>query len=103
MMARAQIGGSIRWEDSGRCTGCCACEIACSFHKGGVFQPTRASIHVQPYDADGCIFLELSASCDHCSGMTTPYCVRYCPPDALTERLLAGFWDRLGEPTGGEI
>lgn len=102
-MVGAPIENSIRWEDNGRCTGCCACEVACSFHKIGLFQPDLASIHVQRDDASGRIFLGLSASCDHCLGMTTPFCVNYCAPRALTERLLAESWDRLREPTAGGV
>jgi Fe-S-cluster-containing dehydrogenase component len=62
----------IRWEDAGVCTGCRACEIACSFHQVGFFQPRHSSIHAEPEDVAGRIFLEIDRTCDPCTGENVP-------------------------------
>ncbi len=39
--------------DTERCTGCEACELACSYHHKQIFSPSIASIHIQRKEAEG--------------------------------------------------
>lgn len=79
---------SRRWEDPGRCTGCRACEVACSFYHTGAFQPSAASIRVERSEADGSIWLVLLSTCDGCQGEDLPWCVRYCSRGVLEPTML---------------
>ena len=81
-----------RWNDSGRCTGCRSCELACSYHSTGTFQPSAASILVERDDLEGEIALTLLSSCDRCVGERDPWCIAYCPRDVL-DRFTLGFTD----------
>ena len=36
-----------------KCTGCRACELACSFHKEGVFAPSKSRIKIVRIDEEG--------------------------------------------------
>jgi carbon-monoxide dehydrogenase iron sulfur subunit len=72
-----------RWIDSGECTGCRACEVACSYHHTGAFQPSIASIRVERSDTEGAISLALMDTCDQCIGEKEPWCIQYCPRGVL--------------------
>lgn len=59
------------------CTGCRACELACSFRKVGEFSPVRARVRVVRIDEDG---LDIPIGCEHC--LDAP-CMMVCPVRAL--------------------
>jgi Fe-S-cluster-containing hydrogenase component 2 len=60
------------------CTGCRACELACSFHCEGVFQPSKSRIRVVKIDEDG---IDVPVGCEHCENAV---CMLICPVKAIT-------------------
>ncbi len=63
------------------CTGCRACEFACSqFHEGGVTRPSVARIHVRRYKG----IADVPIICWHCEDAP---CVKACPtnPQAIVK------------------
>ncbi|RLF11493.1 MAG: 4Fe-4S dicluster domain-containing protein [Thermoprotei archaeon] len=56
-----------------RCTGCRACELACSFFCDGVFSPTRSRIRVVRIDEEG---IDVPIGCAHCDNAP---CMLVCP------------------------
>jgi Fe-S-cluster-containing hydrogenase component 2 len=69
------------------CTGCRACEIACSFHHKTVFSQSLSSIQIhelpQRKGFNLSFFLKPKGkhlSCDGCVGLKVPFCVKYCNP-----------------------
>lgn len=67
------------------CTGCRTCELACSYHHRGVFQPSISSIKIKGNDKlprlSVMLYLENSdghLACDGCIGLEEPLCVTYC-------------------------
>ncbi len=70
-----------------KCTGCCACEYACSFQHTGVFNPLNSRIEVN-------IFLEdLSFVPTLCLQCEKAYCAEVCPTSALTKNDQTGVVD----------
>lgn len=67
------------------CCGCRTCEIACSFHHGGVFSPELSSIRVENDFQNGAVRWSVDATCDFCEGENEPLCVTYCLYHALGE------------------
>lgn len=61
-----------------KCTGCRACELACSFHKDGVFSPSKSRIKVVRIDEEG---LDIPMGCEHCDNAP---CIAVCPTRALS-------------------
>ncbi len=59
------------------CTGCRACELACSFAKEGVFSPTKSRIRVVKIDHEG---VDVPVGCEHCDDAP---CIVVCPVKAL--------------------
>lgn len=81
--------------NSEKCTGCRACELACSYHHGKIFNPRLASLHVHRVEKEGKIsiifYKDLPGEekrkrfpCDGCVDKPEPQCVKYCVPGALT-------------------
>jgi len=76
--------------ESQRCTGCHACEIACTFHHYGYFSRRKSSIEVQ-YDAvTGKAEIQRyqhtegeHPGCDYCRGESEFWCVKYCAHGAI--------------------
>lgn len=63
--------------DSSLCTGCRACELACSFVSEGFFAPSLSRIRVIRMDEEG---LDVPISCFHCDDAP---CISVCPAHAL--------------------
>jgi Fe-S-cluster-containing hydrogenase component 2 len=59
------------------CTGCRACELACSFINEGVFSPAKARIRVVKFDRDG---IDVPVGCEHCEDAP---CMIACPVRAI--------------------
>lgn len=66
--------------DASRCTGCRACEAACSFVKEGVFAPSLSRIRVVRLDWDG---VDVPTGCEQC---TDAPCILACPVKALVRK-----------------
>jgi carbon-monoxide dehydrogenase iron sulfur subunit len=80
-----------------KCTGCRACELACSYHHTKVFNPRLASLHIQRNEREGTISIipwnnlpendkESRLPCDRCHGEAEPFCVKYCPTGAIAKK-----------------
>jgi Fe-S-cluster-containing dehydrogenase component len=75
------------------CGGCRTCEMACSFHHTGEFNPSISSIRIIEKEGDSYFFVELVEkaegaimACDGCKGFKVPLCMQYCcESDALGE------------------
>ena len=85
------------------CVGCESCELACSFHHVGKFQPAVASIKVQEQFKDLAFTLELfdkkkagHLTCDQCKTLPEPMCVKHCSPLMKSElsQTLRKFWGK---------
>jgi Fe-S-cluster-containing hydrogenase component 2 len=63
--------------DSGKCTGCRKCELACSFEKEGVFNPARSRIWIEEIGFPG---IPVPLICHQC---TNAPCAEACPVNAI--------------------
>jgi len=59
--------------DPEKCTGCRACELACSFFTEGVFAPVKSRIRVVRIDEEG---IDVPVGCTQCD---KPVCMMVCP------------------------
>lgn len=75
--------------DLDNCTGCRACELACSWHFHKLFDPEKSSIRVYRLDSLGEVQIVLTSTCDHCLGEDYPLCVKFCAPKALKHMIVA--------------
>ncbi|MDW7740067.1 MAG: 4Fe-4S binding protein [Bacillota bacterium] len=69
--------------DTEKCTGCRSCELACSMHHYGCFNPVRSSIQVAARGRSFQIKVfkdenEGRPPCDNCTGETERMCIKYC-------------------------
>lgn len=63
--------------NSEKCTGCRACELACSFSCEGVFSPSKSRIRVTKVDEEG---IDVPIGCHHCDRAP---CIEVCPVGAI--------------------
>ena len=59
------------------CTGCHQCELACSFHHDGAFNPARSRIKIFEFDAVGRF---VPYTCTQCA---EAWCMQACPTGAI--------------------
>jgi Fe-S-cluster-containing dehydrogenase component len=67
--------------DITKCTGCRMCELACSMHHEGVFNPSKARIKVHLIGLPEVPVPVLKKECNYCAG--DPTCVKYCVTGAV--------------------
>jgi len=71
--------------DLPNCAGCRTCELACSFHHTGEFNPEVSSIKITDKDDESGFIINLfeqsdgyAIPCDGCEDLELPLCVQYC-------------------------
>jgi len=80
-----------------KCTGCRACEFACSYHHRRLFNPRLASLHILRNEREGTISIvpwnnltqkekEQRLPCDGCHGEPEPLCVKFCFTGAIAKK-----------------
>jgi Fe-S-cluster-containing hydrogenase component 2 len=67
-----------------KCTACRLCELVCSFHKTGTFNPFRSRIAVVFRAKEFAYFPQVCTQCDEAP------CVRACPSEALLQDPITG-------------
>lgn len=84
-MANQKVVDKLTFETE-RCGGCQSCQMACSFHHQGLFQPSISSLEItnSPKEPGFAVtFYRKSAdghiACDRCKGLEVPLCVQVCP------------------------
>jgi len=66
------------------CIGCRSCELFCSFHHYGEYNPARALIHIVKNESQG---IDVPVICHHCD---KPPCIEACPVGALERDKTSG-------------
>lgn len=81
--------------DMPNCGGCRTCEIACSFHHRGEFNPAISSIRIlDKTNGPGFLVMlvehgdEVRIACDLCKGLEIPLCMEYCEEKEELEKML---------------
>jgi len=76
-----------------KCCGCRSCEMVCSFHHLGVFQPSASSIEINEQDGGKMCSVTIHKTrlgthlaCDKCAGLEVPLCVKICS-DTMSNEL----------------
>jgi carbon-monoxide dehydrogenase iron sulfur subunit len=67
-----------------KCYGCRTCQLICSFHHKGHFEPESSSIKVNRDYKTSVIRWSIDSTCDGCKGESEPLCVKYCCYNALS-------------------
>jgi Fe-S-cluster-containing hydrogenase component 2 len=70
-----------------KCTGCLQCEMACSFEKEGLFNPSKSRIKVFTFHEEG-RFAPYT-----CSQCTEAWCLHACPVEAIVLNVDTGSKD----------
>lgn len=70
-----------------RCTECRSCELACSFHHAGCFDPAKSSIQVNIDNNTGDISINFDSTCDGCPNEEEPLCSLFCPRDVFAHKV----------------
>ncbi len=69
--------------DLSTCTACRTCQLMCSLHLTGRFQPEKASITITRDNIAGILCWSVDSSCDMCIGEKLPLCISHCSYGAL--------------------
>jgi len=84
--------------DFSKCGGCRTCEMACSYHHKGVFQPAASSLRILDKEHGSGFLLELEeegdlirTACDGCEGLPVPRCVEVCEEKEELENMIRQF------------
>ena len=72
--------------DTGLCTACRACELACHYHHTGAFAAVRHSVHVEYNPDTSGLVIRFDETCDLCFDEKVPLCASYCGPGAIQFR-----------------
>jgi len=85
------------------CGGCRTCEMACSYHHTGEFNPARSSfIIVEKEDEAGYVLQLLeqatggAIACDGCQGLDEPLCLQYCREHEELLPIMTQFFEKAG-------
>ena len=86
------------------CGGCRSCELACSFHHTGKFEPSVSSlIVIDKKDLRG-FKIEFTDSnkdgrfeCDGCKDLDEPACIEWCKQKEDLKKYLANFLKRKND------
>jgi Fe-S-cluster-containing dehydrogenase component len=65
------------------CTGCRACETACSFKMNRSFSSHGTAIEILRDNLTGDIDFRIKPTCDVCKNRLEPACIEACPTGAL--------------------
>lgn len=87
---RPQGGPAVRLDRPEACVACRSCELACSFHHLGLYQPSRASVAIVRDPDVNVIVRETYVAekdghlaCDGCVGEAERQCDKYCSIPAV--------------------
>ncbi len=81
---RACVGIEV---DVSRCCDCRVCEVVCSFHLTGAFDPASSAISITYEAATGILEAQISDACDLCERETGgPLCIANCPIEGTLRR-----------------
>lgn len=96
--------------DMPSCGGCRTCEIACSFHHTGEFQPSVSSIKILNLDKKQGYAVSLAdetdgmtMACDGCKGLDVPLCIQYCKDSDDLGKILKEFSEKRIEKKDEKI
>lgn len=72
-------------QDMPSCGGCRTCEMLCSFHHTGEYNPSVSSIKIREKESGAGYFVLLieksgpeGFACDRCLGLARPLCIKVC-------------------------
>lgn len=90
--------------DMDTCGGCRTCEIACSFHHTGEFNPSISSIKILDKEAGpgyDVLLLEEDSeegrACDGCQSLDEPLCMEYCKEKEDLKEMIDTVMDKTGK------
>jgi Fe-S-cluster-containing dehydrogenase component len=85
------------------CGACRTCEIVCSYHHSGMFNPSISSIKIlEREEGSGysVLFIEeydgQSIPCDGCKGLDEPLCMEVCKEKEGLRQMIGEYLRRVG-------